>query len=278
MTTTEKAPNGSKESGNTKRIPASKNWCFTLHFETEKEKEEMIILTKKYGSKFITGLEKCPTTGRAHLQGYVQFESKKRPMELFPNKRIHWEKAKGSLEANVKYCSKELVISTNVFVPRVCKIIKDLYQWQKELLEILIQVPDERTIYWIWEKEGKCGKTSFSKYLSYHHNAIVLEGKKNDILFCAANFETDIYIYDIERSLEDYVSYSSIEKIKNGFYMCAKYESKPIMRACPHVVIFANFAPDRIKLSQDRWKVFKIQDERLVSDYTTIFDDLIAED
>ena len=40
--------------------------------------------------------------------------------------------------------------------------------------------------------------------------------------------------------------------------MCAKYESKPICRNSPHVIIFANFEPDLDKLSNDRWIIKKI--------------------
>jgi len=64
-----------------------------------------------------------------------------------------------------------------------------------------------------------------------------------------------VYIYDIERSLEDHISYGAIEKIKNGYFMCSKYESKPIIRPCSHVICFANFEPNNMKLSVDRWHV-----------------------
>jgi len=115
--------------------------------------------------------------------------------------------------------------------------------------------PDDRTIYWYWCEKGKSGKTTFAKYLSYHYGAIPLEGKKNDILFTAAEYDSNIYIFDLERSMEGHVSYAALEKIKNGFYMVGKYEGKPIIRNSPHVIVFANFAPDEEKLSQDRWKV-----------------------
>jgi len=58
--------------------------------------------------------------------------------------------------------------------------------------------------------------------------------------------------------MEEYISYGAMEKIKNGFYMSSKYESKPIIRNCPHIICFANFEPDYDKLSQDRWKVHNI--------------------
>ena len=58
--------------------------------------------------------------------------------------------------------------------------------------------------------------------------------------------------------MEDYVSYGSIEKIKNGYFMCSKYESKPIVRNSPHVFIFANFEPELDALSLDRWHIVNL--------------------
>ena len=58
--------------------------------------------------------------------------------------------------------------------------------------------------------------------------------------------------------MEEYVSYGAIEKIKNGYYMCSKYESKPIIRNPPHIIIMANFEPDYEALSKDRWIVIAI--------------------
>lgn len=130
----------------------------------------------------------------------------------------------------------------------------------KKLLLILNEEPDDRTIHWIWESKGMTGKTTFCKFLSHYHGAIPLEGKKNDILYCAAEFESDLYVWDLERSMEDFVSYGALEKIKNGYYMCAKYESKPIIRPCPHILVFANFPPDEDKLSKDRWNIINLND------------------
>ena len=104
------------------------------------------------------------------------------------------------------------------------------------------------------------GKTTFCKYLCAKYNGIVIEGKKNDILYVAAEYESDLYIMDIERTAEDYVSYASIEKIKNGLYMSGKFEGRMIIRNCPHVIIFANFEPDIEALSKDRWHIVNLME------------------
>lgn len=56
----------------------------------------------------VYGHEKCPTTGREHLQGFVVFSKR---VSLSACKKIdreaHWESAKGSVDDNVRYCTKD---------------------------------------------------------------------------------------------------------------------------------------------------------------------------
>lgn len=246
------------EKGKTrKQISPSKRWTFTLNNYTGDDIKNIC----SSNSSYIFGEEVAPTTGTPHLQGYIEFKNKVRPMGVFNNSNFHWEKARGTRQDNIKYCGKDGKVYTNMLDAEPLNVITDLYEWQQDLLKIALEKPDDRSIYWIWEDVGNVGKTAFSKYLSHHHGAIPLEGKKNDILYCAAEFNSRIYIYDLARTNEQYVSYESIEKIKNGYYMCAKYESKPIIRNPPHLFVFANFLPNQTALSRDRWKIFRISPE-----------------
>lgn len=55
-------------------------------------------------------LEQCPTTGKLHFQGYAQCEKKiglNKIKDLFNDKSMHIEEARGSAEDNIKYCSKD---------------------------------------------------------------------------------------------------------------------------------------------------------------------------
>lgn len=56
----------------------------------------------------IFGRETCPETGRKHLQGFFALYGKKRMTALrqyFPN--CHLEIARGTVQHNIQYCSKE---------------------------------------------------------------------------------------------------------------------------------------------------------------------------
>jgi len=244
---------------NSKRDSPAKMWCFTLN--NYNENDIKILELAFNGSKYIIGKE-VGESGTPHLQGYVNFNDKKRLTALKKiHDKVHWEKCKGSEEDNIKYCSKDGNIITNIKIKKPLKLLKEeqFYEWQKFVINIIKQEPDDRKIYWIWEEKGNKGKTTFAKYLSATYGAIPVEGKKNDILYCCAEFESDIYIMDIERTMEEYISYGAIEKIKNGYYMCSKYESKPIIRNPPHFIVFANFMPDLSALSTDRWVIINIE-------------------
>lgn len=213
--------------------------------------------------QFIFGLEACPTTDRKHWQFYFETSNKSgiRFSKLHKDHPYtHFESCKGDKIQNFTYCSKSNEYTTNIIDIYMPEITHDmLHAWEKDIINIITNKADNRTIHWYWEPVGNIGKSTFSKFLSHFYGAVPLEGKKNDILYCASMFPSNIYIYDIERSLEDHLSYGAIEKIKNGFYMCAKYESKPVIRACPHLICFANFEPNYEKLSADRWHVVRLK-------------------
>lgn len=43
--------------------------------------------------------------------------------------------------------------------------IKEFYQWQIDIIKQLDEIPDERTINWVYDPKGGAGKTKFSKWL-----------------------------------------------------------------------------------------------------------------
>lgn len=250
---------------NSKRAIPSDKWCFTYNNYTESELDALVTLCKMETFSYVIGRE-IGKQGTKHLQGYINFHKKVRPVETTNLKKAHWEKCKGTEEDNIQYCTKDNDFLTNFAIKKTIpkgdfRVIKDesmLRPWQAEIIKILETIPHNRWIYWFWEAIGNIGKTSITEYMIDIYGAVPVEGKKNDILFCAAEHESMCYIFDFERSMEEYISYGAIEKIKNGTYMCSKYESKPIRRHKPHVIIFANFPPDVTKLSQDRWKITEL--------------------
>lgn len=261
--------NSSKSSvgGNTRtsQISPSIHWFFTLNNWNEDEKENILKICSNSSiiRRFIFQ-EEIGKEGTPHLQGHISFVKKDRPMHLFGIARIHWEKTKNPRAAE-DYCQKEETSTgnryTNMKIKKPLKIIKNLYDWQKEIVDMVMEAPNDRDIYWYWEPIGGIGKTQFCKYLVVHHNAIVLSGKGSDCKYAIVQYfdkykdYPEIIIYDIPRTSIDYISYDSLEAIKNGLFFSNKYESCQVIMNSPHLICFANEAPDTSKMSLDRWKI-----------------------
>lgn len=120
------------------QISPAKRWCFTI-FQFDKENwKSQVSSMFRYTDAYVVGLEKCPKTGNLHLQGYVNFAKKERPLnrfsKVFPG--IHFEKTKGSEYDNYKYCSKEGdFINQNITItlPFNVKNIIDLWKQDYEI-------------------------------------------------------------------------------------------------------------------------------------------------
>lgn len=263
---------GSMLPGNTKLVAkrgsSSKKWCFTWFNEIISLGS--IINMFEEGDKVIVGEEHCPTTQRVHYQGYVQFKIKCRPIEKMAQKMpgAHWEKARGSEEQNIIYCSKEnKYVVIGFIVPKKKIDPLDgliLHKWQKKILTMISErCIDTRKIYWYWSEKGSIGKTALAKHICMHHNAIYVQGKANDIKSAIATWlkekkELDIAIFAFPRTVEDYVSYDALESVKDGIFFNGKYESGMCTFNSPHVIVFANFEPDKSKLSADRWVIKRL--------------------
>ena len=273
------------------------------------------------------GRETCPTTGREHLQGYVQFKKKQTiagAKKIFDNDSIHFEFAKGDYEENFKYCTKtrECDPVPNVYfergeptrkkgqrndiqevirrieagndlrdlmfddevndtvarcMPFVRQAIADfkagkglaslksklesaqLRSWQSGVRNVVEQSPDGRSVYWYWDSRGNTGKSFMVDWLVAFHKAVVFtHGKMHDIAH-AYNHEP-VVCFDLSRTQEEKLDavYMALECFKNGRMFSGKYESTTKVFETPHVFVFANFAPDKTKLSEDRWKITEI--------------------
>lgn len=261
--------------GNTKLLPTvkkqispSKKWCFTLNNYTDNELIVISSIVPQYCKIYIIGKE-IGDSGTPHLQGYIEFITKKRPFNVFLIPRIHWEKARGTRHENFIYCSKdaEIFMQNGYSLPKEVKVLdkNQLYEWQKELVNIILEEPDDRTIYWYWSSCGNIGKTTFCKYLTMKHGAICLHGKgadcRNGIVdYKNTNGDTPrLIVYPIPRSYNsEYLSYESLENIKDMYFYSGKYEGGMICGNCPHLIVFSNEEPDYSKCSIDRWVVKNI--------------------
>lgn len=283
-------PNSSEEVGNTittsspckKQISPSIRWCFTLNNYTDEHISSIVPIIRTMCKVGIFGKE-VGESGTPHLQGYIEFIKKSRPMSVFSIKEIHWEKAKGNKESNILYCSKEdkAPFTHKCRIKKEIKIIKDnqLFDWQKDILKYIENEPDNRTVLWYWSYSGNIGKTCFCKYLTINHGALCLHGKGADVRNGVVSYLNDfgdtpeLIVYPIPRChSKDYVSYEAIENIKDMYFYSGKYEGGMVCGNCPHLIIFANAPPLKKKLSNDRWKIVCIDPENRPEHYDSEYD------
>lgn len=257
--------------GNTKlpkkRSIQSKRWVITWHGAVEQHllvlKDKMIPLCKSY----VFAAEEGASEETPHIQGAfilkkkARFESMK---ILLDDKTIHFEKMKGNWKEASDYCFKEgNEILTNVEAPY--KVNIQLRPWQKGIIDIIKEDPDDRTINWFWEPRGCAGKTVFQKYLfTTQEHVICLSGKASDMKHAIIMYEEKndrlprVILINIPRTCLDYLSYTGLEEIKDMMFFSGKYEGGMVCGASPHVICFANSEPYREKMSQDRWNIVKI--------------------
>lgn len=261
--------------GNTKPSPIrirNRKWCITLNNYTSEEYDAMTqyFSSKKY--KYIIGKE-MGENKTPHLQIYVEhtsdiyFDTIKK---LFP--RVHMEKARGNRDQNVDYCSKEGNFVCNGLEKKMSMkekaklLVLKRYEnivwkdWQQNLIDLINKEPDDRTINWIHEEKGNIGKSFLCKYIVCKYDAIIADGKKDNI-FNQVNIHMDndklptIIILDIPRHNVEYINYGVLEQLKNGMIYSGKYEGGVCIFPPPHVLVFCNVAPDTSHMSEDRWNI-----------------------
>ena len=141
---------------------------------------------------------------------------------------------------------------------------EQLRSWQKDCLEIVTNTPSDRKVRWFWENVGNVGKSWMARYLTLHHDALILGAmKKLELLHAIAKTIAGkkVVVFDLTRSNEDgavKVVYEVIEQLLNRVIHSGKYDSQTIFIQKVHILVFANFEPDRAAMSHDRWDVHHI--------------------
>ncbi len=263
------AQEGADEPVRKKRDALSRNWFLTWNnYDDESIKTLLGMDAVKYVIQEEKGEEGTP-----HLQGVMCWKHKKSWSWLRNIAEIYWKPAKNVMACK-QYCSKVETANGKMWVKGfvVEKRVKDplagkrLYSYQREILDMVRGIPDDRKIFWYWSDKGAIGKSSLCKHMCLKLDAILVGGKYRDAYYGIAekvkqSGGIDIVIFDIPRFSGNKVSYIGIEGIKNGCFYNTKYESTMCLYDPPHIVIFANQSPDMGSLSTDRWVVKNLDGE-----------------
>lgn len=137
----------------------------------------------------------------------------------------------------------------------------ELRDWQVGLKDELLGQADERKIIFYVDSVGNSGKSWFCRWMLENHSEttqILSAGKEQDLAYMIEEYK-HIFLFDISRGRLEFMNYSILEMIKNGYVQSTKYASavKQLPKAA-HVVVFTNEHPDLTKLSEDRYDVREI--------------------
>jgi len=133
-----------------------------------------------------------------------------------------------------------------------------LSKWQFEMCGRLFN-QNERQITWVADTNGGVGKSWLAHYLASVYQADLFDGVTacKDVAWQLSP-NPELIIFDVTRSDQSHFSYQTLESCKNGFVMSGKYTGIKRYFPPPKVIVFANFEPDRSRLSEDRWDIHNI--------------------
>lgn len=231
--------------------------------------------------KYIYQLEKGEQ-GTYHFQGYGKLKVKQR-ISTLTHQLVN--KLKG-LSFNVspshdddalkEYAMKDDTRIQGPWADHVIYRGQDLmhvtqfYPWQRSVYVSLKELPDNRSINWIYDPNGNNGKTMFGKYLMYHMKYPMYQfaDAKDLMHLISNNLHKNAYLFDLTRTKPASFSgkdiYSCMEQIKNGVIQNVKYMTSQELMMPPHVWVFANQLPKFESLTGDRWKVWTIENKELI--------------
>lgn len=258
-------------------------WDFTS-FDINLNKDVIIEKLKSIGKKYCFQLEKGEKKGKNHWQGRISLKEKKRQnqvIQLFNDifKKFHISRTSAENKNNDFYvCKEETRLEgpykdTDIKVPRDVKKMDKLYPWQERLKRKLSNEED-RIIDVVIDGDGNTGKTSFTRYMMIHHGAKLLPmcNDYKDILrmvMCIG--ERKLYFIDMPRAMSKdklFQFFSAVETVKGGYAYDDRYEFKDMIFDPPRICIFTNSEPSQRYLTQDRWRFWTIQNNKLVK-YST---------
>ncbi len=184
----------------------------------------------------IIGAEICPTSGKNHYQGYIEFQNKKRGstiLKVFPSGVFSWAKRVGTKYGAMVYCTKENMIFERGDKPlkskkgkrtdmeTICEMIRDgatdeqiALQYPGQFIRyhrgmsyyrnLIRPTRDWKTEVIVYYGDPRTGKTSRARLLSQADGRslyIVPRRKASGVWACGYEGEEDVLIDDFNSKI-----------------------------------------------------------------------------
>jgi len=226
-----------------KKILSQRHWSNCLLYLAKEDKANEYLKNQFKNLSIVEKIWECETEEEA-LKKYV-----KRPIDYEAVKRIFRDRRDER------------------------KIIRfeagQLYPWEKAFLKINVQKGEGRTINWIYDERGKCGKTQWSYHMedNYDDDWLIIDniGSTSDFANNAKNYMEKNpqgckgIIIDLPRSFQQTTDfYNCLEMICNGRLTATKYNGGRCLLGTPIIWVFANFKPNVFLMSKDRWRILEV--------------------
>ena len=133
-----------------------------------------------------------------------------------------------------------------------------LFNWQRDLLELVNEEDDDRKVWWLTDEVGGTGKSILAKHIVTCENGCLFHDtdyKSNAYLY---NYET-VVVFDLPRTCLPQ-NLAIIEDLKNGEVISTKYQPVRKRFPPPTIIVFSNHAPTMEHLSMDRWRIMRVND------------------
>ena len=255
----------------------SKWWDFTLWGEHDAKSIKELL--SKIAKRWAFQQEAAPSTGQLHYQGKMELFERQRGESVVRSFAecgfgyVHLERSYDI--GNFDYVTKS---QTRVAGPWKWDdiVIPDWladeqpnwYPWQAEVLS---WKKDSRSVHLIIDTIGNTGKSYLSNWLAVRGKAVkipVLKSHKDVMRAICDRPTKEIYFLDVPRAekLNDEMM-AAIESIKDGHAFDDRYRFTETWFDPPVVIIFTNEAVNAEALSKDRWKRYRITQDRKLAKF-----------
>jgi len=245
-------------------------WDFTIPMERITA-DELKLKLKEWAKSWCFQGEKGEKTDYKHWQGRLSLKIKSRKgPEIIDG--THWSITSDENKDNMFYMLKE---DTRIegpwkdddekpaYIPRQIREIKELYPWQKSVIESAKKW-DTRTINILYDENGNKGKSIVKTYMGCHNigRSIPFTNDYRDMMRMVMDTnKMRLYIIDLPRAMKKehlFQFFSGIETLKDGYAYDDRYHFKEEYFDSPNIWVFMNILPEMSYLTADRWRVWRI--------------------
>ena len=257
----------------------SEYWKCNYHLKEEEDLFKLYELIEStfrpLCNKYVFGEEYGKSQSTPHIEGYLIFKKKTEfnsIQKLFQFSDLQ-KSCKKISQAGIEYCLKEGNTSIRKGIPLPLKLIKELYPYQQQVIDLIKAEANDRNIIWFFGNKN-IGKTQLLKLLCAQHGCYILPCTKRHALSQVHRTHSSVELYAInltadESSYQTHELFSIIEAVKDGLFSAAfgTEANEMCIFNSKHIVVMANKPPDwnKTEIDRDRFLIYRINEDKIAT-------------